>query len=306
MDGDRVNSVGFFIGRESLYWVILESQPDNKIEVKSIEKYPYQSPLDLQNYISQENRIKIFNILKKAADKGVFENRKVNVSIESILSYIIKIPVEPSLHPEELKDHIVWEFEQHFINEKKENYALSYHPIKSKNNGSFDSIFFLAIQKMILNFFKHLFEDVQVKIRITDIDHFAAETLCKAVYPEFSELNNFLISFKDNCFDLSLVQWGELTSFRKVSFKKEEDILNYFEKEFLPVIKSMRNKIGKIYVWGEGLKKRLVDDLNAILPIEIVPVNPFRYFIINKNVLNSPVYENFHEFTPACGIALRI
>lgn len=305
MDGDRVNSVGFFVGRESLYWVILESQSDGKIEVKEIEKYPYSSPLDFKNYLSQENRIKILNILQKAANQNIFENRKVNVAIDSILTYIQKIPVDRTMHPQELKDHLVWEFEQHFINEKYENYAISFHPVNPASDGSFDSIIFLAIQKVILNFFKHIFEDLSVKIKVTDVDHFSAETICKAVYPEFNESNNILISFKENCFDLSLVQNGSITSYRKVPFKNEEGILNYFEKDLFPVIKSMKNKIGKIFVWGEKLSKRLANELDSITPIEVVMINPFRFFIINKNVLNSPAYENLHEFTPACGIALR-
>lgn len=305
MDGDRVNSVGFFVGRESLYWVILESQSDGKIEVKSIEKFPYTSPLDLRNYLSQENRIKILNILQKAINKNIFENRKVNVAIDSVLTYILKIPVDRTMHPQELKDHLIWEFEQHFISEKYENYSISFHPVNPASDGSFDSIIFLAIQKVILNFFKHLFEDLTVKIKVTDVDHFSAETICKVVYPEFNELNNILISFKENCFDLSLIQNGSVTSYRKVTFKNEDEILNYFEKDLLPVIKSMKNRIGKIFVWGEKLSKRFVDELDSITPVEVIMINPFRYFIINKNVLNSPVYENLHEFTPACGIALR-
>lgn len=304
MAGEGVNSVGFFVGRESLYWVILESQSDGKIEVKFIEKYPYTSPLDLTNYLSQENRIKILNILQKAAASSIFSDKKVNLAIDSVLTYILKIPVDPTLHPQELKDHLFWEFEQHFINEKPENYAISFHP-NLASDGTFDSIIFLSIQKVLLNFFKHLFEDINVKVKITDVDHFSVETICKVVYPEFNQSNNFLISLKENCFDISLVQNGFLSSYRKVTFKNEDEILNYFEKEFVPVMKSMKNKIGKIYMWGEKLRRGFISDLDSIAPIEIVLINPFRYFIINKKVLNSPVYENLHEFAPACGIALR-
>ncbi|MCX8056685.1 MAG: hypothetical protein N3F03_03620 [Ignavibacteria bacterium] len=305
MEGDRVNSVGFFIGRESLYWVILESQSDGKIEVKSLEKFPYISPLDFKNYLTQENRNKILTILSKAANQGLFADRKINLAIDSILTYIIKIPIEPTLHPLELKDQLIWEFKQHFILEKPDDYTLSYHPINPRNDGTFDEIIFLAIQKVILNFFKHIFEDLNLKIKVTDVDHFSTETICKAVYPEFNESNNFLISFKENCFDLSLIQNGSVVSYRKVTFKNNEEILTYFEKELVPLIKSMKNKIGKIFAWGEKVSKRFIDELDSITPIEIILINPFRYFIINKNVLNSPVYENLHEFAPACGIALR-
>jgi Tfp pilus assembly PilM family ATPase len=305
MDGDRVNSVGIFIGLESLYWVVLESQSDGKIEVKSIEKFPYISPLDFNNYLSQENRLKILRILEKTASLGILENRKVNLAIDSALTYIIKIPVDRNLHPQELKEHLVWEFSQHFVDDKYENYSISFHPVKVNPDGSFDSIILLIIQRVILNFFIHLFEDLQIKLKVTDVDHFASETICRAVYPEFESGNNFLISFKKNCFDLSLAQNGSIVSYRKVPFQTEDDVLNYFEKELVPVIKSMRNKIGKVFVWGEGLKQRFIKELDSCTPIEVMAINPFRFFIINKEVLNSPVYESLHEFTPACGIALR-
>lgn len=304
MDGVRVNSVGFFIGRESLYWVILETHSDERIEVKSIEKVPFPEPLDLNNYISQENRLKIFNILQKFPSEYL-EGKRVNLAIDSTLSYIVKLPVEKNLHPEELKDHLVWEFSQHFYNEKPEDYSIAFHPIIISPDKSFDAIIFLSIQKVILNFFKYLFEDSGIKLKVTDVDHFSAETLCRAVYPEFSYSNNFLISFKSNFFEFSIIQSGVLVNYRKVTFNVYEEILNYFERDLVPVIKSMRNKIGKIYIWGENIKSRLIEELNSIIPVEVVMINPFKNFIINKYVLNSPVYENFHEFTPACGIALR-
>jgi Tfp pilus assembly PilM family ATPase len=304
MDGVRVNSVGFFIGRESFYWVILESHSDERIELKSIEKIPFPEPLDLNNYISQNNRLKIFNTLQKFPQEYL-EGKRINLAIDSTLSYIVKLPVEKSLHPEELKDHLIWEFSQHYYNEKPEDYSIAFHPIILKSNKSFDSIIFLSIQKVILNFFKYLFEDSGIKLKVTDVDHFSAETLCRAVYPEFSYSNNFLVSFKSNFFELSLIQSGILVNYRKVTFNVQEEILNYFEKDLVPVIKSMKTKIGKIYIWGENLKNRLVEELNSIIPVEVIMINPFKNFIINKYVLNSPVYENFHEFTAACGIALR-
>ncbi|NPV12494.1 MAG: hypothetical protein HPY57_11975 [Ignavibacteria bacterium] len=304
MDGFRVNSVGFFIGRESLYWVILETQSDQRIELKSIEKIPFHEPLDLINYISQENRLKIYNILQKFPFENL-EYKKINLAIDSTLSYVVKLPVERNLSPEELKDHLIWEFSQHFYNEKHEDYSIAFHPIYLKPDSKFDSIIFLSIQKVFLNFFKYLFEDLGIKLKITDIDHFSAETLCFAVYPEFSLSNNFLISLKSDFFELSLIQSGTLVNYRKVTFNNQEEVLNYFEKELAPIIKSMKNRIGKIYIWGENLKSRFVEELNSIVPVEVVLINPFKNFIINKNVLNSPVYENFHEFTAACGIALR-
>lgn len=304
MDGFRVNSVGFFIGLESLYWVILESQSDERIALKSIEKVPYPEPLDFRSIISQENRLKIYNILQRFPFEEL-ENKKVNLAFDSSLAYIVKLPVEKNLHPEELKDHLIWEFSQHFYNEKPENYSIAFHPISLLPDKTFDSIIFLSIQKTILNFFKHIFEDSGIKLKVTDVDHFSAETLCRLVYPEFSFSNNFLISFKSNFFEFSLIQSGVLTNYRKVTFNNHEEILNYFEKDLVPVIKSMKNKIGKIYIWGESLKNRLVEEMNSIIPVEVVMINPFRNFIINKKVLNSPVYENFHEFTAACGIAFR-
>lgn len=304
MDGFRVNSVGFFIGRENLYWVILESQSDNRIEVKSIEKIPFSEPLDFSNYISQENRLKIYNNLQKFPLEHL-ENRKINLAIESAVTYIVKLPIEGSLNPEEIREHLIWEFSQHFYNEKSENYSIAFHPVVASPDKGFDAIIFLSIPKLILNFFKHLFQDVGIKVKVTDVDHFSAETLCRVIYPEFSFSNNFLISFKFNFFEISLIQSGVLTNYRKVTFNNQEEILNYFENELVPVIKNMKNKVGKIYIWGENLRNSLVEELNSIIPVEAIMINPFKNFIINKKVLNSPVYEKFHEFTAACGIALR-
>lgn len=305
MEFEKVNSVGFFIGHEKFYWVILESHPDGQVEVFRTEKIYFQHPLDYQNYLSQENRINILSALEKSARTGIFEERKINISIDSRLAYVLKIPIEQSLHPQELKDHLIWEFRQHFISEKHDDYLLSFHPIQLKNQEKFDSLIFLVIKKTLLNFYRHIFEDLQLKIKISDIDHFSAETICKFSYPEFENSNNFIVSVKDSCLDVSFFISGEIFSYRKIKLKENQEITNFFEKDLTSTIKAMKNKIGKIYIWGEKVKQRLVDELNSIVPVEVVLINPFKKFIINKAVLNSPVYENLHEFTPACGIALR-
>ncbi len=306
MDEIRVNSAGIFVGRESIFWVILESQSDGKIEVKDIEKLPFISPLDYSNFISQENRIKIFNILQKSVANGIFNERRINLTFDSRLTYPVKLPIERTLHPEELKDHLIWEFEQHFLGEKLSDYSVSYQPVNIYEDGTFDSIIFLAIKKVIINFFNHILEDFKLKIKTIDIDHFAAETICKAIFPEFETSNNFLVSYKKECLDVSFIQNGRMISYRKIPFENENEILNYFEKELVPVLKSMKNKLRSIYIWGEGLSSRMVDELDSITPIKVVTINPFKNFIINKKVLNSPVFENLQEFTPACGIALRL
>lgn len=204
-----------------------------------------------------------------------------------------------------MEEHLIWEFSQHFYNESLENFSIFFHPISLPKNKSFDSIIFLSIKKKILNYFKFVFEELGIRIKVTDVDHFSAETLCRFVYPEFSFSNNLLISFKSDFFELSLLQHNVLTNYRRVTFNNHEEILNYFERELVPVIKSMGNKIAKIYMWGESLSSSLIEELNSIIPLEFILINPFKNFIINKKVLNSPVYEKTHEFTAACGIALR-
>lgn len=304
MDGSRVNSVGFYIGRESLYWVILETQPDGKIELKSIENIPYSEPLDFSNFLCQVNKNKIYEALLKFPSYQ-FEDKKVNLSIDSSHAYITKLPIQKKLHPEELKEHLEWEFSQHFLGENPENYSISFHPINVGEEKPFDSIILLIIQKQILNFFRFIFEDIGLRLKVSDVDHFTAETICKFSYPEINYLNNFLISFKLNYFELSLIQYGELINYRKVAYTNYEDAINYFERELAPIVRSMKSKIGKIYIWGEKFARRFVDEMNSVLPVEVIMINPFKNFIINKQVLNSPVYENFHEFSAACGVALR-
>lgn len=301
----RYNSVGFSISEENLYWVIIESQNDGKIEIKEIEKIPLKESLNFNELLNQKNRQLIFEILQSNSFSQKFSKYSVNLSIDSRLSYIIKIPIEKSLSPQELKDHLIWEFNQHFFDEDHRNYFLSYHPIKKNKEQYFESVLFLAIQKSYINFFRHIFEDVGLSLNVIDVDHFSAETVCQHIYDYFSNSNNFLMTIKSGFFEFSLYERGNLISFRQVQYREMEDIIKYFEKSISPLLKENKNLINKIYVCGEKVRTRLIDELNSVVPVEVLLINPFRKFIINKSVLNSPVYENFHEFTPALGIALR-
>lgn len=301
----RYNSVGFSISEENLYWVIIEGQDDGKIELKEIEKIPLKESLDFQNLLNQKNRQIIFETLQSHFLTQKFSKYTVNLSIDSSLSYIIKIPIEKSLSTKELKEHLIWEFNQHFYDEDYNNYLLSFHPIKGNNEQFFDSVLFLAIQKSYINFFRHLFEDLGLSLNITDVDHFSAETVCQFTYEHFPDSNNFILTIKPGFFEFSFYEKGNLMSFRQVQYQKTDDIVKYFEEKISPLLKKNKNLINKIYVCGTKVKTRLIDDLNSVTPVGVILINPFRKFIINKAVLNSPVYENFHEFTPALGIALR-
>ena len=302
---NRVNSVGFSFTRENLYWVILEEHDDGQVEVKEIEKIPFENTLDYLNFLSQTNRNIILNAIHHFKSPSDLDDHKIKLSFDSSLCYISKIPIEPSLELPELKDHLIWEFYQHFYDEDPNNFYISHHPLLQNKDGVIDSVLLLIINRRYIDLFKNIFETRGLNLKLTDIDHFSVEIAIKFAYPELFNSNNFLMSVKPNFLEISFILNGNTFNFRQVTYKSFGDILTFCEKDLKPLTKLMQNKIQKFFVWGEYLKPGFINELNEIMPFEAVEINPFKNFIINKKVLNSPVYRNLYEFAPACGIALR-
>ncbi len=303
---DRIHSVGFSISKENLCWVILEEKDDNKIEVKDLDRIPFNSPLDYDNLLNQTNRLKIYESIEKTAISEMFVSLRANLCIDSLLCFLAKIPIDRNLNTQERENQIQWEFNTLMGGENPKEYHLFYHQIEKFSNSELNSIILLFIKKRILSFFTNVFDDLKIPMSVTDIDHFALENACKFSYPEFSSGITSLIFLKESTIEFSLILDGEIFNYRQFKIKKSDSIPELFEKKIIPLFIGMKNKsLHKIYLSGENINDRLMEELTSLSPIDIELVNPFRDCIINKKVMNSPVFNNLNYFAPAMGIALR-
>jgi Tfp pilus assembly PilM family ATPase len=303
---EKVNSVGFSISRENLYWVILSEKDDERIEVKELDRFQFNSPLDYSDLLCQENRLKIYRSIQKQAEAGKFQDLKANLGLDSAITYIISIPIDNNLNPEEIENQLHWEFTALMGNKNIRDYHLFYHKIKTPRNDKTDSLILLIVRKRFISFFKNIFEDLNININVTDVDHFCLETACRYNYSNFNHGNSIVVSDKYSMAEISFIAGGEFFNYRQIKKSKDESLNDFFQKHLLPLVKkrSQSSPI-KIFLSTEQISKNTYAELTSNFPVDIELINPFRQCIINKTVLNSLVYENVHCFAPAVGVALR-
>ncbi|MBM4175986.1 MAG: hypothetical protein FJ213_07415 [Ignavibacteria bacterium] len=303
---EKIYSVGFSISKENLYWVILCEKDDGRIELKNLDKFQFNSPLDYSDLLSQENRLKIYNSIQKQAESGKFVGLKANLCLDSAISFITKIPIDANLNTEEIENQLHWEFTV-LIGEKNiKDYHLFYHKVKSPPNDSANSLIVLIVRKRFISFFKNIFEDLNINISVTDVDHFCAETSCRYNYADFNNRHSILVSEKNSLVEISVIDKGEFFNYRHIKKSNDETLVDIFQKHFLDLTKSRsQNSPPKFFLSTEKISKKAFTELTSSFPVDIELINPFKQFIINKEVINSPAYENFHCFAPSVGIALR-
>ncbi|MBU2584944.1 MAG: hypothetical protein KKH32_06405 [Bacteroidetes bacterium] len=303
---EKLNSVGFSISRENLYWVILSEKDDEQIEVKDLDRFQFSSPLDYSDLLSQENRLKIYRSIQKQAESGKFQGLKANLCLDSVITYITKIPIDVNLNSEEIENQLHWEFATLIGDKNIKDYHLFYNKVKHLQNESANSIILLIVKKRFISFFKNIFEDLKLNISVTDVDHFCSETACRYNYSDFDNGNSIIVSEKNSLVEISMIVEGEFFNYRHIKKSQDELLTDFFQKHLLPLVKGRRqNSSAKIYLSTEKISKNAFEELTTNFPVDIELINPFKQFIINKGVLNSRVFENMHCFAPAVGIALR-
>ncbi len=303
---EKINSVGFSISKENLYWVILSEKDDGRIELKNLDKFQFNFPLDYSNLLSQENRLKIYRSIQKQAESGKFVGLSANLCLDSSISFITKIPIDANLNSEEIENQLHWEFSVLMGEKSIKDYHFFYHKMKSLPSDTANSLIVLIVSKRYVSFFKNIFEDLNININITDVDHFCNETACRYNYPDFNQGHSIVVSEKNSLVEISVIDNGEIFNYRHIKKSDDETLLDFFQKHLLGLIKSQsQNSQLKIYLSTEKISKKAYKELASNFPVDIELINPFRHFIVNKDVINSPAYENFHCFTPSVGIALR-
>ena len=230
--------------------------------------------------------------------------KDISVAIPARASFILTLPVDPSLKDDELKEHLRWEVRQYFPDAGPKDFIIDSYVLPSKQKDA-RRTFVAAVPRGAVAFVQKLASLLELSLHIVDIDHFSTEKTLLANYPELRKLAVALVGVQRSSVDASIVKGREMVDYRGYDVDSTaalgRTITRYLE---YATQNGEDGEVSCIYLYGSHIPTDALSDLSSETGIETVPLNAFHTLTAAESVDPALAVES-HRFAAAIGVALR-
>lgn len=218
--------------------------------------------------------------------------------------FITTMPVDPSLKEDELKEYLKWEVRQYFPEAGPKDFITASYILPSKQKDARQT-FVVAVRRGTVAFLQKVAMQLQLSLRIVDIDHFSTEKTLIANYPEIKKEAVALIGVQRSGVDASVVKNHEMVDYRGY-IGEHSASLGTTIAQYLQYLKQ-KDEVGTIaciYLHGSLVPADMLSKLGSETGIETVSLNAFHTLTAAESVDKALAAES-HRFAAAIGVALR-
>jgi len=265
----------------------------------------------------------IAELINQVIHNSQLQIKQATFTLDSSMVLIKKVPLDPDLPMQEIRNQVRWEAEQ-FVFHPLENYVVDFNHLNSgKRNNRSNELLIVMVRKSIVEFLTKIFEQTDLSLKIIDVDVFAAIRAIKANYELQQNEKIALVDIGDDGVKLIIMLSDEYYLSSELSFTQidkekkmtsvpdDDQLAKLVTKELRRVIQD--HKIGKyieeldrIFLYGESVHQQVVDNLQNLHDIRITRVNPFRKVrFFSTEVDNNLVRKSPEMFAVSVGAALR-
>lgn len=323
MSDSQVNvQLGIFIKNDNVKLIEVENSPTQQFRINKIIQTKLDLPLDTSS-IGDETRMAVIGNQLQQLIKGHHLNvQNVIFTLDSQLTVIKKTPYDESLSDTELIDQVDWEVKQ-FSYSAEDNYVVDYYKLKSTSKRNANELIIVAIREQLINQLRKMFAAAKLKVRVIDLDVFAAARAIEVNYDlrigdivalvEITSAGFLFTIIEDKEYCLS--QETPLAKLNlhgnSVELLEQEEITKVISKELRRII--LDNKLGeniedinRIFLYGDLVKDDILESLQNTYNIRIDRANPFRRLLFAPNVsVDENIWSRPETFTVCVGSALR-
>jgi Tfp pilus assembly PilM family ATPase len=230
--------------------------------------------------------------------------KDISITLPARASFLLTLPVDPSLKDDELKEHLRWEVQQYFPDAGPKDFVIDSYVLPSKQKDARQT-FVAAVPRGVVAFVQKLASLLELSLHIIDIDHFSTEKTLLANYPDLKKQTVALIGVQGSRVDASMVKGREMVDYRGYALD-EPSALGTTIAQYLEYVKQEEedNTVACIYLHGSHVPTDALADLNAETGIETVALNAFHKLTAAESVDPALAAES-HRFAAAIGVALR-
>jgi hypothetical protein len=289
---------------------------DQTLILDHLGSVPYPFAYNEATLFSDENIVKLSNLIKSEILAGQSDYKNLSVSIESNLATLKRIALPDNLDSEDEKDQIAWDL-SHSLIEPLDQFVY-YKTNNSFKNDNFTDYLTIAIRKNIVNAIKKLSELVELNLSDISINQLNTENVLQnllqgnsngliAVFKiaksrlesTFLWGGNYYTSHYDRLLSDTMVESADNDLSTKIKSKIKQ-LENLFEQMIQKQI-----KIEQIYIYGDLIKDKMIQSIQNNISVEIFRLDPLKNIEISEKLrMTLPPVEELTKYVESVGVVL--
>lgn len=238
------------------------------------------------------------------------------VSIDSSMTMIRNLPADGSLKDSEMKDHVLWEMEQHSVSPIPD-YNYDFQKIPKAFASDYPSLLLVSVKKEVIDALKSIAETAGLNLNVIDVNVFSALNTLEKNYPLKTKEKIVSVGIARDSLLFTVMRGNNFLGFHPVPLENDsedisvENIYNEITKNLRFFVSDYETEDGKkefdrIFVYKTD-KTVPINDLISIeseSPFEII--NPLKKMSISPKLKErmDPLSDN-SEYTTSVGLIVR-
>lgn len=248
-----------------------------------------------------------------------FASNQVAFSIDSDFVLIKKIPIDATLHKEELQDHINWEVSQLMINDL-DNFIIDYELLENaQRTPQSRQVIVVSVRKAIVEYLRDIFADINLQLHSIDVDVFSAQRMIAVKSTNSPDDKIALVDIRKKNLQFSILYHGfylvvevpyPVDEGVEMGSGKDEHIARIISKELRRII--LDNKLGKsvedmndVYLYGDGVEDGIIEQLSQAHNVNLHRFDPFEKLTVSDSLNSSGITNHPESFVISLGAAIK-
>jgi len=220
---------------------------------------------------------------------------KLTVSIESSNGAIQIFPMDASLTPVEVEEHLDWEWKNFFPTYSSGEFVKQSKLVKPVREDQKTLVLSNIVKQSLINEITTAFEQYKLAFSSIELIPNFAENVLRFIHPEMRMKNTALVGVSPTRLDVYVFEAGRLSAYKYALNLQPQAAVEYLAVELLEFLPET------LYVYGSGLSYEWQKALKSSLGV-VVSLNPFRKFRITPDVKNYSRYIGHeHRFCGCIG-----
>lgn len=278
-----------------------------------------RQPFDFQVFSDKNHIPRFAEDIRRLYQSAQFSGKHAVFSLDSRMVLVKKLPIDPDLTEDELREHVTWETKQFLLSPISE-YNVAYELLEPTQTESAPHVLIVAVRKSIISYLRQVFKNTGLDLEVVDVDIFAAQRALERNYDSLSDDRVALVDVGENALHVVFLKNGEYFLSQDVPYPADESrtllhsdadrLAKMISRELRRII--LDNKVGKgieeldgIFLYGEGVDEEVVEALQSSHDVRIERVNPFKKVRLKSGKATAERHLRPETFTVAVGAALR-
>ncbi|MFC1558409.1 type IV pilus biogenesis protein PilM [candidate division KSB1 bacterium] len=313
----QTNKIGLSLGPQESFLVTVDGPPNRQkvtnlfdIDLGAPFIFEAVSEIDILETIGQ-------NLKDTLLAEGITSD-DIYISLDYSMAMIKNLPVDDTLKESELKEHVLWEMEQHVISPIPD-YSFDFQKISKAFSSHYPSVLLVTVKKQIIDAVKTIAETADLNLNLIDINVFSVVNALEKNYSLKSNEKVVSVGIGQESLLFTILKGTNFLGFHPVQLEKEDDLSNIsLENIYSEITKNLRFFISD-YETEDGKKEfdRIfvykIDktiDINELLSVETDSpfeiLNPLKKMsILPKLKDRMDPLSDYSEFTTSVGLVVR-